>query len=44
MVHTERLPRGRHAVELAEIGAQQIELHDDRVVGDVAADVALAHA
>ena len=40
--HPERLARRRKAVELAEIGSQQVEFDDHRVVGDVVADVVVA--
>ena len=40
--HPERLTRRRQPVELAEIGSQQVEFDDDRIVGDVEADVVVA--
>ena len=40
--HPERLAGRRETVELAEIGSQQVEFDDHRVVGDVVADVVVA--
>jgi hypothetical protein len=40
--HTERRAGRGQAVDLAEVGAQQVELGDDGVVGNVEPDVGAA--